>query len=430
MIHHYTFGITKYITNNPRENTWERVNIGIIELFRSLGPIIMALLFALVKLFDILHALFYHLALKYVPLRILVQPRFWIAPYFLFFPCAVKMGLRDDKGCIRDHSDRYDRRHKCDRKIRIHFMAPIHGSDIPPEMVKTWIEILKNFGQVLMEPISVTDRAPSQRNLDFLIDSDVVIAEISSPSHEVGYMLRRAEEMNKPILCLIREPKISTMINDYNIHPYNTMIDFKQTVMRFLYVHHFTLPSLKIFLSGPSGASRSNRSIIARELAAHYGLKICNVEEYLRKECRDVQIKHLITEGKLIEPPAMKSIIQTMLEDGRYVLNDYPLTEEDLPNVIDADPHFIFRVAAIKRPDEQKKCSDVEPLTQEQPICRIPILDQQQFPKALIVEIDAEQGSEEALKIIHSTIDAHYLPERIVPCLDRAVISPQSIHGL
>lgn len=87
------------------------------------------------------------------------------------------------------------------------------------------VEYLKAFGQVLTEHIGRLDLVdeseipPCQihdRDLTWLKSSDVVIAEVTTPSLGVGYELGRAVEMGKPILCLYRKDeskRLSGMIS-------------------------------------------------------------------------------------------------------------------------------------------------------------------------------------------------------------------------
>lgn len=57
-----------------------------------------------------------------------------------------------------------------------------------------------------------------QRDMKWIDEADVVVAEVSTPSHGVGYEIAYAVTKNKPVLCLAREGvKVSKMItgNDW-----------------------------------------------------------------------------------------------------------------------------------------------------------------------------------------------------------------------
>ena len=52
-----------------------------------------------------------------------------------------------------------------------------------------------------------------QRDLLWIDEADVIVAEVSTPSHGVGYEIAYAVIMKKPVLCLAREGvKVSKMI--------------------------------------------------------------------------------------------------------------------------------------------------------------------------------------------------------------------------
>ena len=52
-----------------------------------------------------------------------------------------------------------------------------------------------------------------RRDIEWIDEADVVVAEVSTPSHGVGYEIAYAVTKNKPVLCLAREGvKVSKMI--------------------------------------------------------------------------------------------------------------------------------------------------------------------------------------------------------------------------
>jgi hypothetical protein len=109
--------------------------------------------------------------------------------------------------------------------LRIYFSGAIRGGRNDAQMYHDLIEYLKTFGKVLTEHIGRLDLVderempPCQihdRDLTWLKSSDVVIAEVTTPSLGVGYELGRAVEMGKPILCLYRkndDKRLSGMIS-------------------------------------------------------------------------------------------------------------------------------------------------------------------------------------------------------------------------
>jgi len=65
-----------------------------------------------------------------------------------------------------------------------------------------------------------------QRDLAWIDDSDALIAEVSTPSHGVGYEIGLALQLSKPVLCLHQKGlKVSKMITG-NSDPALTIRDY------------------------------------------------------------------------------------------------------------------------------------------------------------------------------------------------------------
>jgi nucleoside 2-deoxyribosyltransferase len=87
------------------------------------------------------------------------------------------------------------------------------GEATDPEMVLFLIEHLKRYGAVLTEHIgdvlngnevNVTDEEIFLRDVAWLREADVLVAEVTAPSLGVGYEIGVAEALGKPVLCLHR----------------------------------------------------------------------------------------------------------------------------------------------------------------------------------------------------------------------------------
>ena len=110
--------------------------------------------------------------------------------------------------------------------MKIYFAGSIRGGRDCKDAYLEIINHLKQYGEVLTEHIGNQDLADSgekgiseeriyNRDMFWLKQSDVVVAEVSSPSLGVGYELSRAEKMGKRILCLYKLQKgkmLSAMI--------------------------------------------------------------------------------------------------------------------------------------------------------------------------------------------------------------------------
>ena len=120
---------------------------------------------------------------------------------------------------------------KEEKSMRIYFAGSIRGGRDDANLYLKIIEHLKSFGEVLTEHIgdnSLTESGESvmddisihDRDMDWLKNSDIIVAEVTNPSLGVGYEIGRAIEYNKKILCLYRKKnkkRLSAMISGSNM---------------------------------------------------------------------------------------------------------------------------------------------------------------------------------------------------------------------
>ena len=62
-----------------------------------------------------------------------------------------------------------------------------------------------------------------QRDVDWIEDSDLLIAEVSTPSHGVGYEIGYALALGKPVLCLYDQAVVVSKMITGNPHPLLTV---------------------------------------------------------------------------------------------------------------------------------------------------------------------------------------------------------------
>jgi len=135
--------------------------------------------------------------------------------------------------------------------MKIYFAGSIRGGRDDTQLYLEIIEYLKNFGEVLTEHIgddsissygesSMSDSDIHNRDMDWLIDSDIIVAEVTNPSLGVGYEIGRAIEYNKEVICLYRESdqkRLSAMISGTdkvtNI-TYSNLDDLKPLINQYL----------------------------------------------------------------------------------------------------------------------------------------------------------------------------------------------------
>ena len=107
------------------------------------------------------------------------------------------------------------------KNLKIYFAGSIRGGRDDASTYLELINYLKNFGKVLTEHVGSLDLTNQgeklplihihNRDLDWLLDCDVLIAEISTPSLGVGYEIGRAIEHKKKVLCIYSDKKGETV---------------------------------------------------------------------------------------------------------------------------------------------------------------------------------------------------------------------------
>jgi hypothetical protein len=99
---------------------------------------------------------------------------------------------------------------------KIYFAGAIRGGREDKALCGALIRHLQEYGDVLTEHVGDAGLAAAgerdapdaeifSRDLHWLCTADVLVAEVSTPSHGVGYEIAQAESRRMPILCLYRE---------------------------------------------------------------------------------------------------------------------------------------------------------------------------------------------------------------------------------
>jgi nucleoside 2-deoxyribosyltransferase len=92
---------------------------------------------------------------------------------------------------------------------------------------------------VMEEERTIDPRVVYQRDVDWIRAADVLIAEVSTPSHGVGYEIALALAAPKPVLCLYRQgARVSKMITG-NDKPALTLGEYADTAGALAVVGHF-----------------------------------------------------------------------------------------------------------------------------------------------------------------------------------------------
>lgn len=123
--------------------------------------------------------------------------------------------------------------------MKIYFAGSIRAGRNDRDLYLALIEHLSKYGQVLTEHVgdenltAAGEERPEEeifaRDVEWLLEADIVVAEVSTPSLGVGYELGLAESRGKRVLCLYRsrdERRLSAMVKGnpaFEVHQYSEL---------------------------------------------------------------------------------------------------------------------------------------------------------------------------------------------------------------
>lgn len=133
--------------------------------------------------------------------------------------------------------------------MKIYFAGSIRGGRDDKELYLEIINLLGKYGKVLTEHVgdktlsALGEDGPDdeyiyKRDMAWLNESDIIVAEVTTPSLGVGYEIGKAEE-KKPILCLYRTQdgkRISAMISgnkSLQVETYTSIQDIEAILEKF-----------------------------------------------------------------------------------------------------------------------------------------------------------------------------------------------------
>ncbi len=134
--------------------------------------------------------------------------------------------------------------------MKIYFAGSIRGGRDDKELYFSIIKELQKYGSVLTEHVGdkeleesgekdLSDKEIYERDMGWVRESNVIVAEVTTPSLGVGYELGQAECMGKSILCLYREngeKRLSAMVSGnkyFNVKTYNNIEDISLILKEF-----------------------------------------------------------------------------------------------------------------------------------------------------------------------------------------------------
>ncbi|MFZ1626932.1 MAG: nucleoside 2-deoxyribosyltransferase [Candidatus Moraniibacteriota bacterium] len=120
--------------------------------------------------------------------------------------------------------------------MKIYFAGSISGGRADAPLYAELIEYLREYGEVPTEHIGdsklsargedMTPEAVFRRDVDWIRESDTVVAEVTTVSLGVGYEIGFAEQLGKKIICLYRtrsDHRLSPMIRG---NPKLTVVEY------------------------------------------------------------------------------------------------------------------------------------------------------------------------------------------------------------
>ncbi|MBI2573364.1 nucleoside 2-deoxyribosyltransferase [Candidatus Woesearchaeota archaeon] len=137
------------------------------------------------------------------------------------------------------------------KSLKIYFAASIRGGRELQPVYEEIVTFLETKGKVLTEHLrektltnqgeqGITTQQIFERDMKFLQEANVMIAEVTVPSLGVGYELAVAEQLRIPILCLyypIGGKSLSAMIQGNTklvVKEYRTLDEAKKEIEEFL----------------------------------------------------------------------------------------------------------------------------------------------------------------------------------------------------
>ena len=132
--------------------------------------------------------------------------------------------------------------------MKIYFAASIRGGRDAEDRYRLLIDEHSRHGTVPPEHLAhpddvekgMTDREIYERDMAWLREADVMVAEVTTPSLGVGYEIASAEQSGKPILCLFRTSNgrsLSAMISGsegLTVVEYEEFVEAKAAIEEFL----------------------------------------------------------------------------------------------------------------------------------------------------------------------------------------------------
>lgn len=371
--------------------------------------------------------------------------------------------------------------------IKIYYSASVRGGLFSKDIMRRHFAIMKkNNCSIMTEHIGsdsaikeeeyLSDTDIYDRDMGFIINCDIFIADVTVPSLGVGFTISQAANLHKPVLCLCytedlaKPPKISAMISGCKgvILRYYTddksyescLIEFltdtgcislqssqlstviiksmaneKKVLPSSIYDKDHNIGGPRIFLTGPPGSGKSS---VGKNLESRYGMIFISTGQLLRDLCRESpdsklaqKIKSLMDRGELVPADIMRDIVINKLlsekcKNKGYVLDGYPPSYNDLLNLNEYSiiPDLVLNFECSDDTAISRQCGRGERSTDNEDSARerlkvyhseIPKADKlyEWYPSTPIISINAEESQLDVLRYVCTLIERYFTTSRI-----------------
>jgi len=137
------------------------------------------------------------------------------------------------------------------RVLHLYFACSIVGGRQDAALFRFIVQQLLEWGHTIptsvfaldvtkADEIRATANEVYRRDVDWIEACDVLIAEVSTPSHGVGYEIGFALNLDKPVLCLYKQSVMISKMISGNPHPklqimsYYDQIQLKEILSTYL----------------------------------------------------------------------------------------------------------------------------------------------------------------------------------------------------
>jgi nucleoside 2-deoxyribosyltransferase len=122
--------------------------------------------------------------------------------------------------------------------MKIYFACSISGGRQDEGVYQKMVQVLLSMGMDVpsahisetgIEQIDGLEEASDiyQRDVNWIEESDLLIAEVSTPSHGVGYEIAYALNLSKPVFCLYNQGEVVSKMITGNSHSLLTVSSYQ-----------------------------------------------------------------------------------------------------------------------------------------------------------------------------------------------------------